>query len=94
MRRASTIAWAGGTANLQVLRSRQMPGARLALRALLVMGALGALSGCTRPMPWCTRGYGLAHPTMAIDDLRLGNEARVQSVSEGASGTLGLHARE
>jgi hypothetical protein len=58
-----------------------------AVAATLV--ALGALAGCMSPNDpsrLCTRGWMLAHPTMTLDELSVGRDARVRQVSEGAKG--------
>lgn len=49
--------------------------------------AVGSLVGCA-PIPWCTRGHYFNHPTMTPDDMTFGNEARVRTTTEGATGTL------
>lgn len=57
------------------------------IQALIVLLALAALAGCTKVAPY-ERGM-LAHPTMTPDEIAIGLDSHVRSVSEGASGGLG-----
>jgi hypothetical protein len=63
--------------------------ARVGERALIVFGLACAalLAGCQPIAPYTC--CCLAHPTMTPDEVVSGVDARVRSVSEGASGRLG-----
>jgi hypothetical protein len=56
---------------------------------LVSVAGLLVLSAC-QPMPaLCGRGIKLGHPTMTAEEISFGSDARVRSLSEGATGGVG-----
>jgi hypothetical protein len=58
-----------------------------ALLALVAVASLAFAAGCTKVAPY-ERGM-LAHPTMTAEEIAIGLDGHVRSVSEGAAGGLG-----
>jgi len=57
------------------------------LAAMIVLGALGAVTGCAEVKPY--ERAKLAHPTMAAGDLAGMGESHLRAISEGAIGGSG-----
>jgi hypothetical protein len=60
---------------------------RVWLVALVGLALVAFASGCVKVAPY-ERGM-LAHPTMTAEEISIGLDSHVRSVSEGAAGGLG-----
>lgn len=61
---------------------------RRSVQIVIALGLLAFAAGChMTPVPAHVRGP-LAHPTMIAEDMTIGLDGHVRSVSEGAAGSL------
>jgi len=55
---------------------------RITLALLVALNA----TACMAPQPWlCARSFKLGHPTMTAEEISIGLDGQVRSVSEGSS---------